>query len=200
MNKSISLAIKVFKKNHGILKTSDAIKLGIHPEVFYRLKDENIIDELSRGVYKLTKLDISENIDLITISLKYPDSVVCLISALSYYNLTNEIAHYNYIAFKKGHRVPINSYPPIKTFLFSESMFNIGIEEIKLNGIKVKIYNPEKTLIDCFRYRNKIGLDIFLESLKIYFQKYKPNYLKLIEYAKICKVEKTIKPYLEMMI
>lgn len=102
--------------------------------------------------------------------------------------------------FKKNHRVSINIYPPIKTFLFSEDIFNTGIEEINLNGIKIRIYNPEKTLIDCFRYRNKIGSDVFLESLKMYFKKYNPNYLKLMEYAKICKFEKTIKPYLEMII
>jgi len=200
MEKALKDAVTIFKKHKGILKTKDALEKGIHPRTLYQLRDENYIEELSRGIFKLSSYPLSEKTDLITVSLKYPDSVICLISALSFHELTTEIPHQVYISMKNGHRKPLIKYPPVKAFYYSDDIFKSGIEEVKISGVRVKIYNPEKTLADCFKFRNKIGLDVCLEALKIYFNKRKPDYLKLTEYAKLCRVEKIMKPYLEMTV
>jgi predicted transcriptional regulator of viral defense system len=121
--------------------------------------------------------------------------VICLISALSFHEITTEIPHQIYLALPRGAEPPRLDYPPLRIFWFSGPAFEEGIENHNVDGIPIMVYNPEKTLADCFKYRNKIGLDVVLEALKFYRQRKRFNVYELIRYAKVCRVEKVMRPH-----
>jgi len=196
-SKKISEAIKIFKRKGGILRTSEAIKEGIHPRILYCLRDSNIIEQLSRGVFCLVEMPSITEPDLAIIALRVPSAVICLVSALAFHELTTQVPHKVSIALRKGAETPRIDFPPVTVHRFSKVAYESGIEERNINGIKLKIYSPAKTIADCFKARNKIGMDIFLEALKTYRTKdyFDPD--RLFEYARICRVSNVIKPYLE---
>ncbi len=179
---------------------SEAIKRGISRYMLYKLRDKGIIEQISRGVYRLKELPEIGNPDLVTVSLRYPNSIVCLVSALAFHGITTQIPHSVSVAVPRGSRVPSLDYPPVHPHQFSKNAYTAGIETHQIDRVSVKIYNMEKTLADCFKFRNKIGMDIVLESLKLYRDRKKINLAKLIKYGKICRVEEVMKPYLEALV
>ena len=104
------------------------------------------------------------------------------------------------VAVPKDSRTPTLDYPPVKAHKFSHEAYETGIDEHLLDGAPVKIYNPEKTLVDCFKFRNKIGMDVALEALKLHKMRNGLNLVKLLEYARICRVENVMRPYLEALL
>jgi len=126
--------------------------------------------------------------------------VICLISALSFHQLTTQIPHEVSFALPEKSRAPRLSYPPIKVHRFRGKAYQEGIEKHKIDGVVVKIYSSEKTLADCFKFRNKIGLDVFLEAIKMYRSRKRINVGVMINYARICRVEKQMRPYLEAVV
>jgi len=199
-SKRIQNALELFKEHKGILKTAQAIRLGIHPEVIYQMQSEGLIERLARGLYRLADLPPFDNADLTTVALAIPKGVICLISALSYYDLTSQIPRQVDIACKRGSKRPSLEYPPIRVFYFSGRAFDFGIQEYQLDGVSVHIYSPEKTLADCFKYRNRVGLDVAVEALKTYWNEKRGNVDKLMESARACRVEKIMRPYIEGII
>jgi predicted transcriptional regulator of viral defense system len=192
--------IAIFRKNGGQLRMSEAIAQGISRYTLYSLKDKGIIEQMTRGVYRLMELPPISNPDLVTVSLRFPNSVVCLISALSYHNITTQIPHAVSVAVSRDSRIPSLEYPPIQAHRFSDEAYKAGIENHVIDGVSVKIYTPEKTLADCFKFRNKIGMDVVIEALKFYRSRQKFNLEKLLEYADLCRVKKIMTPYLEAII
>jgi predicted transcriptional regulator of viral defense system len=189
--------IDIFRKYGGQLRMSDAIKHGITRYTLYTLRDKGLIEPVSRGIYRLVDLPPISNPDLVTVSLRFPNAVVCLVSALAYHQITTQIPHEVSVAVPRDSRMPTLDYPPIQAYRLSDQPYQAGIESHPIDGVSVKIYNPEKTLADCFKYRNKIGMDVVLEALKLYKTR-KPFDLKnLLQYAKICRVDKVMQPYLE---
>ena len=188
---------KIFREHGGQLRMSEAISLGITRYMLYSLRDKGVIEQVTRGVYRLAELPAISNPDLVTVSLRYPDAVICLISALSYHGITTQIPHEVSIAVSRNSRMHQLDHPPIRVYKFSNNPFQSGIEKHQIDGVPVRIYSPEKTLADCFKYRNKIGMDVVLEALKLYKARKKFNLTELLKYARICRVEKVMKPYLE---
>ena len=135
--------------------------------MLYSLRDKGIIEQVSRGVYRLMELPPISNPGLVTVSLRFPNAVICLISALSYHNITTQIPHVVSVAVPRDSRIPSLDYPPIQTHRFSDEAYNAGIGNHVIDGAHVKIYNSEKTLADCFKFRNKIGMEVVLEALKL---------------------------------
>ena len=199
-NLSIEKAIKKFKENSGILHTAEAIRLGIHSSVLYKMRDEGIIESLSRGIYRLTSLPSLDNQDLVSVATAIPQGVICLISALSFHGLTSQIPRQVDVACKRGSMRPALKYPPIRIFWFSQDSFENGIEQHKMDGISMRVYSAEKTLADCFKYRKRIGIDVFVEALKTFWTERKGSIDKLMEYATICRSAKLIRPYIESVI
>lgn len=199
-SKRIQNALAIFRANKGILRTAQAMHLGIHPEVIYRMAAEGIIEQVTRGIYRLSDLPPFGNTDLATVALAIPKGVICLISALSYYDLTSQIPRQVDIALLRGTKHPSLEYPPIRIFYFSGEAFEFGVQEYELDGVKVHMYSPEKTLADCFKYRNRVGLDVAVEALKTYWNERRGNVDKLMESARVCRVEKVMKPYIEAII
>ena len=193
-------AIALIRGKKGLIHTTEAIKSGIHPRTLYALRDANVLEQISRGIYHLKEGEAISNIDLVTVASRTSHAVICLISALSFHNLTTQIPHEVSIAIERNSRYPKIDYPPISVYQFSSKSFRAGIEEHEIDGVKVRIYNLEKTLVDCFKFRNKIGMDVLLEALKFYRTRQKLNFDKLFKYAKICRVVRIMTPYLEAML
>lgn len=190
----------IFRKHGGQLRMSEAINAGICRYSLYKMLDEGVIEQISRGIYRLANLPLISNPDLVIVSLRCPKAVICLISALSYHGITTQIPHVVTVAVPKDSRIPSLDSPPIKAYKFSDEAFYLGSKKHKIDGVIVQIYSPEKTLADCFKYRHKLGMDVVIEALKLYRSQKKIKLNKILEYASICRVEKVITPYLEAIL
>lgn len=191
--------LRKIRKAKGIIRMSEALELGIHRRDLYTLRDAGDLEVLDRGLFCLreTKSSIP---DFIPVAKKIPEGVICLISALAFHGITTQIPHYVYVALPRSGYKPKISHPPMRYFWFSEKMLQTGVEEQTIDGCKFKIFNVEKTLIDCMKFRNKIGMDIAIEALKIYWQRGETNINRLMKYAKLFRVEKALTPILETII
>lgn len=190
-------ARQVFRKRGGTLRTREALDAGIHPRTLYALRDAGDLEQLARGVYRLADMPPLSEPDLATVGKRIPHGVVCLISALAFHELTTQIPHAVHIALPRNAWTPTLKYPPIRVYHFSADAFTAGVDIHTIEGITVRVYNPEKTLADCFKYRNKIGFDVAIEALRKYRTRRGADFQRMLEYARVCRVEKVIRPYLE---
>lgn len=184
-------------KKKGILKTSDILDAGLHHETLRRMCEEGILEKTNRGFYKLTNLEISIYHDFAMASTKAPKGVICLLSALLYHEISTQLPPVVWMAFKRPARVPNLEYPKLKVVLFSESSMAEGIDIHTLENVPIKITNPAKTIADCFKFRNKVGLEATLDALREGLKEKKCTRDEIWHYAKINRVTQVIKPYLE---
>jgi len=187
----------LFRQHGGQLRLSEALAQGINRYQFYQLRDEGLIEPVSRGLYRLTDLPPIENPDMVAAVTRFPHAVLCLISALDWHGITTQIPHQVHLAVERDARLPVLDYPPVAAYRFSGRAFSEGIEQVTVDGITLQVYNPEKTLADCFKFRNRIGMDVVLEALELY--RTRKTFLpgKLMEYARICRVANVMAPYVE---
>jgi predicted transcriptional regulator of viral defense system len=200
MDKKYATYKKVFEKHNGTLRVSQAVRLGVPEHIVYEMIEQGELVKEARGIYRLSDSDPLSNPDLVQVSLLVPKAVICLISALYFYELTTQIPHSIYIALPQNTGKPRLKYPPLEVFWVTNSLHSIGVETHVLDGVKVKIYNREKTVADCFKFRKRIGEEIALEALKDYVKQPKLDVHKLLQYAKINRVEKRIMPYLKSLL
>ena len=194
---SVVRAIQTIREMGGMIRTADALRAGIHPRTLYQLRDEGVLEQLSRGVYRLSEQETVAEPDLIIIATRLPQAIICLISALAFHEITTQVPHSISIALPRGAETPRLHYPPLTVHRFSEAALKAGIEEHQIDGISIKVYSPEKTLADCFKFRNKLGMDVVLEALKLYKSRKTFKLGELLKYARICRVENIMRPYLE---
>ena len=199
-DKQIAAARRVFRSGGGTLRTGEALNHGVHPRTLYAMRDAGLLERLDRGLYRLTDLPPLSDPDVVTVASKIPKGVICLISALHFHDITTQIPHAVSIAVNRGTEPPRLEYPPIRLYWFSGEAFTAGVETHRIDNAATQVYSAEKTLADCFKYRNKIGMDTVLEALTLYRDQHKPKPRKLIEYAKVCRVEKVMRPYLEALL
>ena len=197
---NIKSARRLFTEHGGMLRTAEALRLGIHPRTLYAMRDAEILEQIGRGLYRLADLPPLANPDWIPIFSKVPRAVICLISALSYHELTTQVPHYIDIALPSHAQSPRVDGLPLRVFWFSPRSFEAGIERVTIDHCPIRIYSPEKTLADCFKYRRKIGLDIAVEALRLYRERRKPKIKELVQYARICRVERVMQPYLQALL
>jgi predicted transcriptional regulator of viral defense system len=193
-------AATVFEKHGGILRTAQALRAGIHPGTLYAMRDSGVLEVVSRGVYRLAGGEPLGNPDLVTVAARVPGGVFCLISALAFHEITTQIPHEVHVALPRGAEEPRLDHPPIKTYRFTGESFTEGVEIHKLDGVRVRIYSPEKTLADCFKFRNRVGLDTAVEAIRFYARRKDVKVDDIMRYAVICRVEKIIRPYLEAIL
>jgi predicted transcriptional regulator of viral defense system len=196
----IAEALKVFRQHGGILRTRDALAQGIHQRTLYTMRDDGLLECLGRGLYRLADLPPLSDPDLVTVARKIPQGVICLISALHFHGITTQIPHAVSIAVNRGTERPRLQYPPTNIYVFSNLAFSEGIETHSIDGTRVRVYSPEKTLADCFKYRNKIGMDTVREAIEKYRDQRKPKPRELLRFARACRVERIMRPYLEAML
>ncbi|MBC8445855.1 MAG: type IV toxin-antitoxin system AbiEi family antitoxin domain-containing protein [Chloroflexi bacterium] len=197
---SVQNTITIFRQHGGILRTAEALRLGIHPRTLYAMRDSGVLERLSRGLYRLADLPPLAHPDLVTVALKIPKAVICLVSALAFHELTTQVPHAVDIALHSQAERPRLDYPPLRIFWFSGHAWSEGIETHIVDNTSIRIYGPEKSVADCFKYRRKIGLDIALESLKLYRQRRDFDIDNLLRYARICRVETVMRSYLEALL
>lgn len=200
MRPSFEYAEKIIREHRGVIKTGMAKRKGIDPKTLRQMRDAGILVQESRGIYRLADLPTISNPDLALVTLRVPYAVICLLSALAFHELTTQIPYKIYIAVPRGNKVPEVDYPPVDVTTLSRKSYSAGIETQIIDGVHVSVYSKEKTIADCFKFRNKIGLDIAIEAMKDYFQQPRPNIQKLMEYAEINRVGKIMRPYIEALL
>lgn len=197
---AVEKAVAVFEANGGVLRMADALRAGIHRNTLYSMFEQGIVERLCRGLYRLSDAQPLGNPDLVMVAKKVPDGVICLVSALAYHELTTQIPHEIHVAISRNSEPPRLDYPPVRVYRFSGKAFSEGIERPLVDIVPVGIYDREKTLADCFKYRNKIGMDTVLESLHLYRDQRRIDVDALLHYASICRVTEIIRPYLESIL
>lgn len=187
----------IFHANGGQMRMQEAIRKGISRHSLYKLLDDGVIEQLGRGVYRLTSMSSVSRPDILAVAMRVPKAVVCLISALDFHGLTTQIPHRVDIAIPRSAGIPRIDHPPLAVKRFSDASYAAGIESHMIDGASAKIYSAEKSLADSFKYRNKIGMEIALEALNLYRSRKKVQPAEILKYARICRVERVITPYLE---
>jgi predicted transcriptional regulator of viral defense system len=193
-------AIDRFRAAGGILRASKTREMGIHPRTLRALKDEGRIEQLSRGLYRLTELPSLSDPDLVTVALSVPQGVVCLISALHFHTLTTEIPREVMLALPRGAKEPRLAHPPIRVFRFSAKPFEDGVETHRIDDVEARIYSPAKTVADAFKFRNVLGTPVAVEALQTGLEEGRFRPPELLRHACVCRVERLMMPYLEALL
>ena len=197
---AFEIAKRIFRQNNGILRTSEALQLGIAPSTLYHMRDAGEIVRMNRGLFYLAEDQPPKDFDLMQVALLVPRAIICLISALAYFDLTTQIPHRVWIALPRSSQRPRLAYPQLEVVWLPHGPYQAGMEVHTINGKPVRIYSREKTLADCFRYENRVGKDVVLEALKEYKRQGDVSVENLMKFARIDRVEEKIKPYLEAIL
>jgi len=193
-------AIHIISSKGGTIRTAQALAAGIHPATFYRMRDRGALTRVSHGLYQLADKKPFSEPDLVTVALRVPRAVICLVSALAFHKITTQVPHKVDIALEKGAERPRLDHPPLAVHRFSPKALQAGVKNHRIDTVNVRVYDQEKTIADCFKFRNQIGMDIVLEALRLYKQRSGVNVDKLLAYARICRIENNIRPYLEAIL
>jgi predicted transcriptional regulator of viral defense system len=181
----------------GVLRPAHLQGIGIPRVVLARLTASGELEKVARGLYRLPDAPISEQESLVTIAVKVPQAVFCLLTALQIHELTTQLPRQIWIAMPQGSHTPKIDYPPVKMVQFSGEAFSEGIEMIQADQVALRVYSVAKTVADCFKHRNKIGLDVAIEALKDARARNKASANELWRFAKICRVANVMRPYIE---
>ena len=190
--------LKYIKKKGGYARQTELREHGFQSRDITELFKEGVLEKVQPGIYKLKNSDITSG--LVDVSKAIPQAVIALASALAHHELTTFNPSKVHLAIPNDSKPPKLNFPPVEVYYFRERQYEAGIDEIKVHGHTVRIYNQEKTVCDMFRYRNKLGEDLALEGLKNYIDRPDANLNKLQEYMKICRVKTVMKPYLKAIV
>jgi predicted transcriptional regulator of viral defense system len=202
MNDQILIVAEhVLEKQNGFARTKDFLNAGISPYHVKKLESTGEIVRVKQGVYRHSNR-MNEPLDeIIEVSKLVPKGVICLLSALSYYELTTYNPWEYQVAIHRGGKKPkLPDYPPIKIIYLADAQFKIGMDEVHIDGSAVKIYDREKTICDIVRYREKIGIDLMKEGLRNYLKSPEKNITKLVSYADKLRIRTVLQKYLEVLI
>ena len=192
--------IGYFKSRGGVARFSSIRKAGFHPDIIRMTENDGKIEKIGKGLYRLVGDNIGSHPDYLIASLQTSKGVICLVSALYFHGATNEIPRFVDIAIPTGSRANKIKYPPVKFYRFSQNTWMAGVEKHEIEGHSVKIYGLAKTVADCFKFRSRIGLNVAREALKVAITEKNVKPKDIMEYAKMCRVDRIIKPILETML
>jgi predicted transcriptional regulator of viral defense system len=200
MVKSVDVRVLEVARSVGVLRLRDLRAQGIHPEHLRRLCARGLLERVGRGLYALANAPLTENRSLAEACLRVPAGVVCLLSALQFHRLTTQLPAEVWLAIDRKARRPKADTLPLRIVRFSGPALHFGVEEHRVEGVPVKVYSPAKTVADCFKYRNKIGLDVALEALRDCWKQRRATMDELWQAARICRVANVMRPYLESLV
>lgn len=180
------------------MTTSQALLHGVHPAALYELVASGQLTRLERGLYRLSSADEFSNPDLAVVAVKAPDAVVCLISALSFHGITTQIPRVVQLAVPRGRyaRVRLRT-PPVQVHRFDARTFEQGIEVHRIDHVSIRIYGVARTLVDCFKYRNKLGMDVAIEALRFARDRKRISNREILSFARLLRQDRVMAPYLE---
>lgn len=195
----IQCVLKLFDKTTTI-RASDLKEKDIPRSVLARMVSAGLLEKVSHGLYRKTNTQMSEKEEMVNIALRVPQAIFCLFTALQFHELTTQLPREIWIAIPQGSHKPKIDYPPIQIIRPTKKIYDEGIDIVIVDQVPIKIYNPAKTVVDCFKYRNKIGMDVALEALKDALHQKKVTSDELYYFAKIERVQKIILPYMEAIL
>jgi predicted transcriptional regulator of viral defense system len=187
-------------REKGVLRPRDLAQRGLPTDYLWRLYRKEKLERVGRGLYSLLGGNLTEHHTLAEAALRVPHGVVCLLSALSFHDLTTQVPFEVWMAIDVKARRPKEEIIPLRIVRFLGEALTAGVEEYEVEGVSVKIYNPAKTVADCFKYRNKIGLDVALEALRDCWRRRLARADDLWRYAEVCRVARVMRPYLESLV
>lgn len=184
----------------GLLRVCDLTSRGLHPEYLRRLYQKGLVRREGRGLYIAADAEISVHYGLAQVAKRVSHGVICLLSALSFHEIGTQLPHQVWIAIDRRAAKPKTQFPPLRVMRFSGAALTEGIETYQIEGVPVQIFNPAKTVADCFKYRNKIGLDVALEALKECILDRRTTMDDLWHFAKVCRMTNVMRPYMEAIV
>jgi predicted transcriptional regulator of viral defense system len=200
MSQSLEMSVLDLAREKGVLRPRDLQLRGLPADYLWRLYRKDKLERVGRGLYSFPDADIGEHHSLVEAALRVPHGVVCLLSALRFHELTTQSPFEVWIAIEIKARRPKEKIIPLRNVCFSGEAFTAGVETHRVEGVEVKIYSPAKTVADCFKYRNKIGLDVAMEALRDCWRKKLATADELWRYAQVCRMARVMRPYLESLI
>lgn len=193
-------ALRLLRPIGAAFRTTQALDLGIQPRTLYRLRTDRHIHALTRGVFRLASLPEPRHPDLLVVAARVPKAVLCLISALAFHELTDEVPHEVHLALPRGSETPRLDHPPLRIVRLRARPLGAGIETHDIDGLPLRVYSATKTVADCFRFRNLVGLDTALAALKRLRRRRGFDVEELLRHARIDRVERTVRPYVEALL
>jgi predicted transcriptional regulator of viral defense system len=188
-------------RKRGILRPRDLQSEGLPSDYLWRLHQKEKLTRVGRGMYAIPgAAAFNEHQTTVEATLRVPHGVVCLISALHFHELTTQLPHEVWMAIDGKARSPKEDIIPMRIVRFSGKALTAGVESHSIEGVMIKVYNPAKTVADCFKYRNKIGLDVAIEALRDCWRNKRATMNELWQYAKVCRVSRVMRPYLESVV
>lgn len=187
-------------KRLGLLRARDLGSLRISRPYLRLACQQGLIDRVGRGIYRVPGAMMTEHQSIAQVCKKVPNAVVCLLSALRFHDLTTQNPFEVWIAIGERAHAPRIEHVAVRTAHFSGAAFAEGMETHNIQGVSVRVYSVAKTVADCFKYRHKIGLDVAIEALRDCLQVRKARPDDIIRYARICRVDRVMSPYLEALL
>jgi predicted transcriptional regulator of viral defense system len=196
---SLQDRLLILARGKGVIRPRDLDEIGVPREYLRRLCEQGVLERPGRGLYVLADAEPTENVTLAEACRRIPQGVVCLLSALRFHELTTEAPFEVWMAIDRKAWLPRVDYPPLRIVRFSGRALEYGVEEHRIEKVPCRIYSAAKTVADCFKYRNKIGLDVALEALRDCRKQRKATLDELWEAAKVCRMANVMRPYLEAL-
>ena len=183
-----------------LLGAADVREHGWSPQLLIRLHHIGRLRRVARGLYSLPDADITEHQALAEICRRVPKSVICMLSALQFHEVGTQLPHEVWIALPEATQTPAVSYPPLRVARLRGAAYSEGIQTVIEDGASIRVYGVAKTVTDCFKFRNKIGLDVAMEAMKDAWRSRMLNIDELTRYSRINRVERVMQPYLEALV
>jgi predicted transcriptional regulator of viral defense system len=196
---AVRQAVDEFTRRGGTMRTNEAAASGVHYSTLYWMRDEGLLEQLTRGVYRLADLPGPSKHDVVTVAARMPSAILCLLSALEFHGIGTQIPSAVNIAIGLKDREPQFDYPPVRVYRMSGQALSSGIEEHVVDGTTVRVFGVAKTVADCFKFRNKIGHDVAVEALQEVVRARMATPGQILEYAEVDRVAKVVRPYLEAL-
>jgi predicted transcriptional regulator of viral defense system len=196
---ALLLARQAFEGAGGVMCTSEALAAGIEERTLYWMRDAQLVEPLSRGVYHLASHDLPSYPDVAAVMRRVPRAVLCLVSALEFHEIGTQISAAVQIALPPGVKRPRIAYPRIETISMSAASFEAGVEEHDMDGRPIRVFGVAKTVADCFKYRNRIGQYVAVEAVQEAIRMRRATPAEVMRFAKIDRVQNLVRPYLEAL-
>ena len=184
-------------RERGIIRAADVEAVGCSRTLLPYLSEKGILRRITRGAYALADY-VPEHETFIATASSVPHGVICLLSALQYHEITTQMPAMTWIAIQRGTRIPTCKGLNLQVVRFTGMAFSEGIEEYENDGVSIRVYSPGKTVVDCFKFRNRIGLDVALEAMRDALDQHKATRDEIWRLANCCRMARVMRPYLEM--
>jgi predicted transcriptional regulator of viral defense system len=192
-------SLEAIARQKDVLRARDLDQIGIPRNYLLRLVQRGALQRVGRGLYAVPNAEFTEHQSLLEAALRVPSGVICLLSALRFHNLTTQAPFEVWIAIERKAWRPRVSSPPLRVVRFSGEAFTFGVSTHRIGGMELRVYDPAKTVADCFKYRNKIGIDVALEALRDCYRRKKATIDQIWKAAQVCRVSNVIRPYMDTL-